>query len=112
MSDVDWSDVDSLRRQRPALVLELLTAGDTAGVARAVELGFDVNAASDVGGAMRTPAHHAAAAGDVATLELLVAHGADLSICDAEFDATPLGWAEFFEQPEAAEYLRGVAGRS
>lgn len=111
VDDIDWGDLDALRRQRPALVLELMTAGDGPGFVRAVEAGFDVNLASDVGGSTRTPLHHAAAAGDVAALRLLVEHGADLDAVDPGFDATPLGWAEFFEQEAAAEYLRSVAAR-
>ena len=104
----DWDDIDALKEERPALVLELLTAGDEAGFARALEEGFDVNVAADVGGSMRTPLHHAAAAGDVTALRVLVEHGADLTAVDPEFDATPLGWAEFFDKPDAAEYLRSV----
>ena len=110
MDEVDWNDPVALRASRPALVLELMTAGDAEGFRRALELGFDVNVASDTGGSMRTPAHHAAAAGDVAALRLLVAHGADLTAVDPEYGATPLGWAEFFDQPAAAEYLRSVGG--
>ena len=110
MDEVDWNDVDALRSNRPALVLELMTAGDAAGFRRALEAGFDVNAASGLGGSTRTPAHHAAAAGDVAALRLLVEHGADLTAVDPEYGATPLGWAEFFDQPAAADYLRGVDG--
>ena len=110
VDEVDWSDVDALRTDRPALVLELMTAGDAEGFRRALDLGFDVNVASDVGGSTRTPAHHAAAAGDVAALRLLVERGADLTAVDPEYEATPLGWAEFFDQPAAAEYLRHVGG--
>ena len=108
VNEADWSDVDALKAARPALVLELMTAGDGPGFRRAVEAGFDVNATSDVGGSQRTPAHHAAAAGDVAALRLLVEHGADLEAIDPTYDATPLGWAEFFEQPDAAAYLREI----
>ena len=108
MENIDWDDVETLKAERPALVLELMTAGDGAGFVRAVESGFDVNVASDVDGSMRTPLHHTAAAGDVAALRLLVEHGADLEAIDPTFNATPLGWAEFFEKDEAAEYLRSV----
>jgi ankyrin repeat protein len=108
MADVDWSELDRLKAERPALILELMTAGDAEGFRRALESGFDVNAASDVGGSMRTPAHHAAAAGDVTCLRLLVEHGADLTAVDPTYNATPLGWAEFFDKPEAAAYLREV----
>ena len=108
MDDIDWSDLESLKRQRPGLVLELMAAEDAAGFARAVDAGFDVNRMSDVGGSTRTPLHHAAAAGDVAALRILVEHGADLDAVDPGFNATPLGWAEFFEKADAAEYLRTV----
>ena len=109
MADIDWSDLDRLKAERPALVLELMTSGDGDGFRRALEAGFDVNAASDVGGSMRTPAHHAAAAGDVAALKLLVERGADLGAVDPTYNATPAGWAEFFEKPAAAAYLKEVS---
>ncbi|MEY2476638.1 MAG: hypothetical protein QOG87_1953 [Actinomycetota bacterium] len=105
---IDWSDLEALKLEHPALVIELMTAGDGAGFQRALEAGFDVNAVSDVGGSPRTPAHHAAAAGDVTALRLLVEHGADLTAVDPQYNATPLGWAEFFEQPDAAAYLHEV----
>ena len=108
MDDIDWSDIEALKVARPALVLEAMTAGDAAAFKRAIDEGFDVNAASDVDGAIRTPAHHAAAAGDIGALELLVKHGAYLDAVDPTYSATPLGWAEFFKQPEAAEYLRSL----
>ena len=109
MDAIDWGDLDTVKRERPALILELMAAGDGPGFARAVEAGFDVNAASDIGGSTRTPLHHAAAAGDVAALRVLVEHGGDLDALDPGFNATPLGWAEFFEQDEAAAFLRSVA---
>jgi ankyrin repeat protein len=109
MPDIDWTDIGRLKQDHPALVLEMMAAGDGAGLVRALQAGFDVNVASDAGGSMRTPLHHAAAAGDVPTLRLLVEHGADLTAVDPSYDATPLGWAEFFGQPEAAEYLRSLS---
>ena len=109
MSTIDWGDLVRLRSDRPAQVLEMLTAGDAAGFERALAAGFDVNAVSDVGGSARTSAHHASAAGDVVVLRQLVDRGADLSAVDPTYGATPLGWAEFFDQSEAAAYLRGIA---
>jgi ankyrin repeat protein len=108
VKDLDWDDVEGLRARRPALVLELMTEGDAAAFRRAVEAGFDVNVASDVGGSERTPAHHAAAADDVDALRVLVQAGADLTATDPQYEATPLGWAKFFEKQEAAEYLRSL----
>lgn len=110
-TEIDWTDIDALKREHPALILELMTAGDGAGFLRAVDAGFDVNAASDAGGSTRTPLHHAAAANDLDALRVLVEHGGDLAAVDPGFHATPLGWAEFFEKDEAAEYLRSVASR-
>ena len=108
VDDIDWTDIDALKESRPALVLELLSAGDGDGFRRALERGFDVNVAADFGGSVRTPLHHAAAAGDLPTVRLLVEHGADLDAVDPGFNATPLEWAEFFEKPDAADYLRGA----
>jgi ankyrin repeat protein len=109
MTDIDWTDIDLLRRTRPALVLETLTDGDGANFKRALESGFDANVFSDYGGSERTAAHHAAAAGDVAVLKLLVEHGANLTAIDPTYNATPLGWAEFFDKPDAAEFLRELS---
>jgi hypothetical protein len=109
VAEIDWSDIARLKAERPALVLELMTSGDGEGFRRALDEGFDVNVASEVGGSMRTPAHHAAAAGDIAALKLLVERGADLSVVDPTYNATPLGWAEFFEKPEAAAFLKDVS---
>lgn len=109
MGTIDWDDVEALMRDRPALVLEALADGDAETFRRAIDLGFDVNAAADHGGSVRTPLHHAAAAGDLATIRYLLDHGAAASLdtTDPTYQATPLGWAEFFDQPEAAELLRG-----
>ena len=108
MGDIDWTDIGSLEADRPALILELMTAGDADGFSRALEAGLDASAGAEIGGSWRTPAHHAAAADDVAALELLVAHGADLTVRDPQFNATPLGWATFFEKKRSAAYLRGL----
>ena len=87
-----------------------MTDGDGETFKRAIAEGFDVNVASEYGGSERTPLHHAAAGGDVPALKLLLEHGAtpSLSVVDPAYKATPLGWAEFFEQPDAAEFLRGL----
>lgn len=108
MPPIDWSDIEALRRARPALILEALTDGDAAAFERALAEGFDPDVFSEHGGSKRTALHHAAGAGDVAALRRLVEHGAARDVVDPTYDATPVGWAEFFEQPEAAEYLRSL----
>lgn len=109
--NLDWDNVDELKQTRPALVLEALTAGDAEAFKRAINEGFDVNVMAECGGNARTALHHAAAAGDVAVLRHLVDHGAEpsLDVKDPVYGATPLGWAEFFDQPDAAAFLRDLS---
>ena len=38
----------------------------------------------------------------------LVDRGADLSVKDPVYKATPLEWAEFFNRKETADYLRSL----
>jgi ankyrin repeat protein len=49
-----------------------------------------------------TPLHHAAFGGHRMVVRLLVEHGAEINAPDAEFGATPAGWA--------IEYLREMGG--
>ncbi|MGE0812873.1 MAG: ankyrin repeat domain-containing protein [Vicinamibacterales bacterium] len=53
-----------------------------------------------------TPLHQAALGGHLAVVELLVDRGARLDIRDALWNGTPLGWAEYGQQPAVAAYLR------
>ena len=53
-----------------------------------------------------TALHHAAWAGDLHRMGLLLDAGADPSITDGRFGTTPLGWAEHAYQSEAANLLR------
>lgn len=53
-----------------------------------------------------TPLHQAAWDGDLERIRLLLDAGADPSLVDDRFAATPLGWAEYAYQTEAAELLR------
>jgi hypothetical protein len=43
----------------------------------------------------RTPLHQAAGAGELAVVQLLVAHGADVTATDPLFHAPPVEWARF-----------------
>lgn len=86
--------------------LDLLTRHgvETAGAEPITELfPEDVNAI-DEGGA--TALHHAAWEGDLAMIGRLLDAGADPSITDRRFGATPQGWAEHAYQAEAADLLR------
>jgi hypothetical protein len=87
---------------RPALLAEAAATQRWDVVARLADLGFDVNART-VDGA--TAAHLAAGSGALATLRLLVDHGADLSLTDRQFNADVHGWADWFHQEDVAAYL-------
>jgi hypothetical protein len=89
-----------LRTRHAALIAQL--AGDQRwdAVRLLVDLGFDVNASGGI-----TALHYAAGAGELAIIELLLAHGADRTLRDTEFDHPPIEWARFFDQDAAAKYL-------
>ncbi len=72
-------------------------------VALLIELGFDVNARSRT-----APLHEAAMRGNLPVIKLLLDHGADPSIHDTGFDATPAGWAEHHGQREAQRLLEAL----
>jgi ankyrin repeat protein len=59
-------------------------------------------------GASAVVMHLAAQFGSLKCLRLLLDRGADASIEDAKYHATPLGWAEHGGATEAAAMLRGV----
>ena len=56
-----------------------------------------------------TPLHQAALEGDIAIMELLIAHGADPDIEDTLWHGTPLGWALHGQRQTAIAYLRALA---
>jgi ankyrin repeat protein len=53
-----------------------------------------------------TPIHQAIAAGHLDVVKELVDRGARLDIKDTIYQGTPLGWAEYCDQPAIAEYLK------
>jgi hypothetical protein len=54
-----------------------------------------------------TPLHHAAGAGHLPVVRLLVERGARLDLVDTLWRATPLGWARHGRQTAVVEYLLG-----
>ena len=66
-----------------------------------IDLGFSVNTLG-----RNTALHEAAWAGDLEMIDLLIKLGADTTIRDRAYNATPLQWAEYNHQQKAAEHLR------
>ena len=82
------------------------SSGRIEAVRLVAELGFDLNAMVS----KRTPMHDAAWRNDVETIKLLLELGADPTILDSAYGGTPLGWAEYNQTREAADYLRTIVG--
>ncbi len=76
--------------------------GRTEVAALLLERGADIDAKGVFGG---TGLHWSAIKGHRETVELLLSHGADLSVRDAKFDATPEGWAAEGGYNEICELL-------
>jgi DinB superfamily/Ankyrin repeats (3 copies) len=53
----------------------------------------------------RTALHLAAGAGELAVVKALLDHGADPTVTDPDYHATPLQWARFLRRTAVAEYL-------
>ena len=104
--------VEKVRADRPGLMVWAAANGRTRSVALLADLGFDVNARgrgdAPVEQPWETALHRAAESGDLALAELLVNLGADPSQRDQRFDATPLGWAQYFNQPAIADLLAPI----
>ena len=79
-------------------------------VALLAELGFDVNAKGRGDAPLEqpweTPLHEAASRGDVGTGGAARRSGRrPVATRRRGFDATPLGWARYFDQPAVAAFL-------
>ena len=100
-------DASALDRQR-ALALASQT-GQTAAVALLLDAGEDPNRFNPPGTHAHTPPlHQAVAAGQLDVVKLLVDRGARLDIRDTIYCGTPLGWAQYCDQPQIAAYLQEI----
>ena len=86
--------------ERSDLVARAVELERPAAIELLVELGFDVNARHRT-----TALHEAALRGNLSTVTLLVALGADATITDTEHDSTPAGWARHGDHTAVADYL-------
>jgi ankyrin repeat protein len=99
---------DQAIARRPEQVVRAAAANRVDAVALLIELGFDVNALDRTTPLHIVALHEAARLGNMEMIRLLVEHGADPNVRDSGYDATPAGWAEHFEKPEARDYLRAL----
>ncbi len=95
--------LDVARRQHGDLVARAAELGRAEAIRVCVDLGFDVNASGRA-----TALHEAAFRGDLACVKLLVQLGADVTLTDRQFKATPLGWAQHGGHNDVAEYLQSL----
>lgn len=92
-------DPDLLSRQ-PMLISQAAAAQRWDGVRLLIDLGVPADPPSGT-----TALHYAAGVGQLDVVQLLLKHGSKLDVKDPTFDATPAGWAQFFDQAEAAALL-------
>lgn len=111
--DPDRRHVAAAVAARPGLVPWLARLGRRDALARAVELGWDVDARgrTDVPSDQpwETGLHAAAGQGDADTVRALLALGADPAVTDGRFRATPAQWALHFAHHEVAALLEAAA---
>lgn len=94
--------VGDLPRRRPRALRIAAESAAIPALARLLDLGYPVDAA---GPDRVTALHEAALRGDTAMCEWLLARGADRTIRDRRFDATPAGWAAHAGHPDLAAAL-------
>ncbi|MFF3443314.1 ankyrin repeat domain-containing protein [Streptosporangium sp. NPDC002721] len=87
----------------PHLVNRAAAHGNAEAVRLMASLGFEVGLVRRA-----SPLHEAAWAGDLPMVRTLLELGADPSVRDTEFGATPLGWAEHGGRHEVAAYLASL----
>jgi len=100
--------IEQLGELRCNEIVHKAAASGRAGALRLVaKLGFNLNAMV----LNRTAMHDAAWANRIDTIKLLIELGADPTSRDGTYHGTPLNWAEYNQQREAADYLREWTGK-
>jgi ankyrin repeat protein len=109
----DTSVQRTAHEQRPSLVVQAAATGRLEAVRGAVKHGFDVNALGRADAPVEQPwqtaLHTAVERDDQAMIDLLLQLGADPSIHDARFHATPAGWAAHFGHDDVAARLTALS---
>lgn len=113
LAHADPAVISHARQERPGLITWAAATGRRQAIPLLAEIGFDVNARARGDAPIEQPwetgLHHAAADGDVELAQVLLSLGADPTIRDARFNATPLGWAHHFGQPHLVELLEPLS---
>jgi ankyrin repeat protein len=95
---------------RGSALMWAAASGRAAAVRRLIELGADPSGRSTFGGPTHgegvTPLHLAGQGGHLEAVRALLDAGADPRARDANFDATPDGWAQYGGHPEVAAAIR------
>jgi hypothetical protein len=91
----------ALRARRAARVAEMAARENWDAVRLLVDLGFDANASGGI-----TALHYAAGAGELSIVDLLLAHGADPTARDTEFNHPPAEWARHFGRDDVLKRLQ------
>ena len=87
---------------RRAELLQLAAERDKRDAVRLMaDLRFDLNEIKRT-----TALHNAAMTGHLEMVKLLIELGADPTVRDTEFNARPLGWAQYSERAAVVEFLR------
>ena len=103
--------MNEARRRHPGFVAWAANRGVPA-VAAAAAAGFDVDgfgrSDAPIDQPWQTALHTAVERDDLEVVAWLLDNGADPSIRDAQFEATPLAWAGHLGRPRCAELLRSA----
>ena len=103
-----WEDatrlarVASAREKQSAFVLAALN-GRPEALRLMLDQGAEVNVPSKDLYAHATPLHHAVCSGSLEAVRILVEAGAGLGTRDNAEDATPLGWAEYYQSQSGSD---------
>jgi len=91
---------DLLDHAPKSMVLKAVSTGRTEAVRLVLDLGFDPNFIDEV-----AALHPAAGQNRQEMVKLLLQRGASLCVREPFYDATPLGWVDFFDQAPMREML-------
>ena len=88
------------------LIVFAAEGGAPSAVRWLIEHAADVDATAVLWDVRTNALHQAAARGDREIVELLLDAGADPTLKDGTWESTPAGWADFFDKPEIAKFIR------